>query len=109
MRSPIAVRVLTECSREFQQGMLTAHVDLHKVFDSVNRDALWGILGVRGVSLKLIDLISELYSGTESAVRYGGVISDLLQVVTGVRQGCVLVRTLSRTCMDWILGRMSER
>ena len=53
--------------------------------------------------------MSELYSGTESAVRGGGTISDLFPVVTGVLQGCVLAPTLFNTCMDWILGRMSER
>ena len=55
----------------------------------MNRDALWRILGLRGVPPKLIDLMSELYSGTKSAVRCGGTISDLFPVVTGVRQGCV--------------------
>ena len=58
---------------------------------------------------KQINLISELYSRTESAVRCGGSITDLFPVVTGVRQGCVLAPTLFSTCMDWILGRMSER
>ena len=53
----------------------------------MNRDALWRILGLRGVPPKLIDLMSELYSGTESAVRCGGTISALFPVVTGVRQG----------------------
>ena len=67
------------------------------------------MLGLRGVPPKLIDLMSELYSGTESAVRCCGAISDLFPVVTGVRQGCVLAPTLFSTCVDWILGRMSER
>ena len=58
---------------------------------------------------KLIDLMSELYSGTESDVRCGDTISELFPVVTGVCQGCVLAPTLFSTCMDWILGRMSER
>ena len=58
---------------------------------------------------KLINLMSELYSGTESAVRYGYTISDLFPVVTGVCQRCVLASTLFSTCTDWILGRMSER
>ena len=53
----------------------------------MNRDALWRILGLRGVPPKLINLTSELYSGTESAVRCGGTISDLFPVVTGVCQG----------------------
>ena len=68
----LALWVLTERRREFRQRLLAAHVDLCKAFDSVNRDALWRILGLRGVPPKLIDLMSELYSGTESAVRCGG-------------------------------------
>uniref|UniRef100_A0A8C4NFK3 Reverse transcriptase domain-containing protein n=1 Tax=Eptatretus burgeri TaxID=7764 RepID=A0A8C4NFK3_EPTBU len=89
--------------------MLAAYVDLCKVFDSVNRYTLWRILGLLGVPPKLIDLMSELYSGTESAVRCGGTISDLFPVVTGVCQACVLALTLFSTCIDWILRRMSER
>ena len=76
------------------QGLLATHVDLCKAFDSVNWDALWRILGLRGVSPKLINLMSALYSGTESAVRCGGTISDLFPAVTGVRQGCVLAPTV---------------
>ena len=83
----LALRVLTEHRREFRQGLLAAYVDLCKAFNSVNRDALWRILGLCGVPPKLIDLMSELYSGTESAVRCGGTISDLFPVVTGVCQG----------------------
>ena len=74
----------------------------------MNWDSLWRILGLHGVPPKLIDLMSELSSGTESAVRCGDTISDLFPVVTGVRQGCVLAPTLFSTCVDWILGRMSE-
>ena len=64
-----ALRTLTECRREFWQGLLPAYVDLCKAFDSVNWDALCRNLGLRGVPPKLINLMSELYSGTESAVR----------------------------------------
>ena len=75
----------------------------------MNWDALWRIIGLRGVPPKLIDLMSELYSGTESAGRCCATISDLFPVVTGVLQGCVPPPTLFSTCMDWILGRISER
>ena len=79
------------------------------MFDSVNRDALWRIQGLRGVPPKLINLMFQLDSGTESAVRCGDTISDLFPVATGVGQGCVLPTTLFSICVDWILGRMSER
>ena len=105
----LARQVLTECRSEFRQGLLAAYVDLCKAFDSVNQDPLWRILGLRGVPPKLINLMSELNSGTESAVRCGDTISDLFPDVTGVCQGCVLAPTLFSACMGWILGRMSER
>ena len=44
----LALLVLTEGRREFWQGLLAAYVDLCKAFDSVNRDALCRILGLRG-------------------------------------------------------------
>ena len=43
------------------------------------------------------------------SLRCGDTISNLFPVVTGVHQGCVLAPTLFSACMDWILGRMSER
>ena len=75
----------------------------------MNRDALWRILGLRGVPPKRINLMSELYSGTENAVRCGDTISDLFLVVSGVRHKCVLPLTLFSTCRDWIVGMISER
>ena len=50
----LALQVLTECRQEFRQGLLAASVVLCKAFDSMNRDALWRILGLRGVPTKLI-------------------------------------------------------
>ena len=66
-------------AEEFRQGLLAAYVDLCKAFHSVNQDALWRILGLRGVPPKLINLMSEPYSGTESAVRCG----DIAALVDG--------------------------
>ena len=77
----LALQVLNEHRQEFCQGLLAAEVDLCKAFDSVNRDALWRILGLRGVPPKLTNLMSELYSGTESAVKCGDTISDLFPVL----------------------------
>ena len=64
----LAFRVLIECLRDFRSGLLAACVDLRKAFDSVNRDLLWRILALHGIQPKLVNLISGLYSGTESAL-----------------------------------------
>ena len=57
----------------------------------------------------MIDLISELYSGTEIAVRCRGSISDLFPVVTGVCQGCVLAPHSFQHLYGLDFGKMSER
>ena len=96
----LALRVLTERRRKLQQGLLAVYINLCKAFVSVNQDALWRIIGLCGVPTKLINLMSKLYSGTESAVRRGDTISDLFPVVTGVHSGCVLAPTLFSACID---------
>ena len=85
----LGLRVLTERRLEFNKGLLAAYIDFKKAFDSVNRDALWRVLELRGIPSRLIDLISALYSGTESAVKCGASTSDFFPVKSGVRQGCV--------------------
>ena len=85
--SLLSLRVLTECRRKFRQGLHAACVDLCEAFDSVNRDSLWRIISLRGVPPKLTNLMSELYSGTESAVRCADPNSDF-PAVTGVCQVC---------------------
>ena len=103
----LALCVLAERLRDFRIGVLASYVDLRKAFDSVNRDVLWRILAFLGLPPKLVNLISGLYSGTESAVRCDCTISDYFPVNTGVNQVCVLAPTLFNTCMDHVLGRMS--
>ena len=59
----LALRVLTERRQEFRKGLLASYVDVCKAFDSVNRVALWRILGLLGEPPKLINAMSELFSG----------------------------------------------
>ena len=60
----LALLVLTGRRQEFWQGLLARYADLCKSINSVNQDALWGILGLRGVPTKWINLMSKLHSGT---------------------------------------------
>ena len=88
---------------DFDKGLLAAYIDFRKAFDSVSRDALWRVLRLRGIPTALVELISSLYTGSESAVKCGGTSSDFFPVTTGVKQGCVLAPTLFSSCMDWIM------
>ena len=103
----LALRILIERKREYQQRFLAVFVDLRKAFDSIDRESLWIILGLRGIPPGLVRLISALYTDTSSVVRCGSGISDSFPVNSGVRQGCILAPTLFNTCMDWVLGRVA--
>ncbi|XP_070000747.1 uncharacterized protein [Penaeus vannamei] len=58
------------------------------------------ILRLRGITTRIIGLMGSLYTGTESAVKCGGVLLSLLPVSSEVKQGCVLALTLFNTRMD---------
>ena len=83
----LALRVLTGRRRQHDKGLFLAYIEFRKAFDSVSRNALWRALELRGIPLKLVQLISSLYSDTESAVKCGGTVTDFFPVQTGVRQG----------------------
>ena len=78
-------------------------VDLRKAYDSVPRDTLWRILHVYGVHTKLIELLMDLHTGTQAAVRMGGVVSEWFDVHGGVRQGCVIAPLLFNIYMDFVV------
>ena len=87
----------------FDQPLFMAFVDLRKAYDSVPRDTLWRILHVYGVHTKLIELLMDLHTGTQAAVRMGGVVSEWFDVHGGVRQGCVIAPLLFNIYMDFVV------
>ena len=80
--------------------------DDHKAaLDSVFRPVPWQILASIGVPSKLIGLIAALYFEITSSVRAEGQLSPSFQVLSGVRQGCVLASNLFNTAIDWVMER----
>ena len=58
----IALRVLAEKAREYNTPLYLCFVDLRKVYDSVNRDALWVVLRKRyRISEKLLRILKALH------------------------------------------------
>ncbi|XP_047486540.1 uncharacterized protein LOC125037408 [Penaeus chinensis] len=104
----LALRVLVDRRLEFQQGMLAAYVDLKNAFDSVHRESLWSLLGLRGFPPGIIGLLSGLYTDTESVVKCGSEVSlPFPGVCWGETRMCP-APFLFNTCMDWILSRVID-
>ncbi|XP_076047920.1 uncharacterized protein LOC143029218 [Oratosquilla oratoria] len=93
-------RGITQLSVPGEQGFLAAYFDLKKSFDLEHYGVLWDLLRIRRIPARIIDLISGLYCGKESAARYREGVSSFFPVNLGVIQGCFLNPTLINTCMN---------
>jgi hypothetical protein len=67
---------------------------------------------VHGIHSKLIELLQDLHTGTQAAVKMDGELSGWFDVGSGVRQGCVIAPLLFNVYMDFVakqaLARMPE-
>ncbi|XP_063591407.1 uncharacterized protein LOC134768517 [Penaeus indicus] len=62
------LRVIVECHRECERGLLAPYINLTKAFDTVHCESLWEILRLRRIPTRIIGLIANLYTGTGSVV-----------------------------------------
>ena len=70
-----------------KQKLYCAFIDYKKAFDTVWRSALWHKLVKSGITGKLYNVITNMYSNIKSCVSYNGQLSDYFVSVNGVRQG----------------------
>ena len=85
---------LQEKSREQNQPLYLAFIDLTKAFDLVIRDGLFNMLPQIGCPPKLLSIVRSFHDGMMSIVQFDGDVSAEFGVKSGVKQGCVLAPTL---------------
>ena len=83
-------RQVLEKAVEYKVPVHLCFVDLSKAYDSVNRTAMLAVLRSYGVPQQLVEIIQDLYTGTQCQVRTEDGESQVFEVKTGVRQGCLL-------------------
>jgi hypothetical protein len=84
-------------------------IDLRKAYDSVDRETLWNILELYGVRGKLLEAIKVLYKDTRAVVRVGDEESDKINLMRGVKQGCVLSPMIFNISMDFVTRQAMMR
>lgn len=98
-----SARQMQEKSREQNQPLYMAFIDLIKAFDSVNREALWRILSLIGCPAKYIQILRLLHDDMLATVISNSEHGDPFYVTTGVKQGCVIAPTLFSIFVGTIL------
>ena len=92
-----AVRQIQEKCIKQNMSLYAIFIDLTKAFDTVNREALWVILGKLGCPAKCVKLIQQFHDDMTGEVIVDGEPSERFGITNGVKQGCVLAPVLS-TC-----------
>ena len=88
------LKQLQEKAKEQQSQIYVAFIDLAKAFDSINRKALWQIMGRFGIPPKFLKVCESLHENNYASVLIEGEPSEPFLTQTGVRQGCVLAPIL---------------
>ena len=86
-----------------EPSLVLTFVDYEKAFDSIDRVVLWKPLHHYGNPEKYLVLIQKSYEKCTCRVIHNGVLSELIEMLIGVRQECLLSPLLFLLCFDWIM------
>ena len=82
---------------------MVVFLDLKSSFDSVDRQALWRYLALKGVLPKFLNLLKALYADSCDRVRVYGKLSSKFSTSSGFRQGCPFSPFLFNFVTDLIM------
>ena len=97
-------RIIEKCN-EFQTPLAISFIDFTRTFDSIHRPSLWNIMPTYGIPPKVITAIEQIYA---DCIRTEDGYSSWFEVVTGVRQGCLLSPILFALAIDWVLKKATK-
>ena len=85
-----SLRHLQEKCLEQAKPLYVAFIDLTKAFDMVSRDDLFKILAKIGCPPTLFSIMKSFHNDMKGIVLYDGSTSNTFNILSGVKQGCVL-------------------
>lgn len=95
-------RIIEEC-KIGKRSAAIVFVDFSKAFDSINREAMFHILGLYGIPSAIIKAIQLLYESSFSRVQTADGLTDFFKTMVGVLQGDTLAPFLFIIVLDYVL------
>ena len=85
-----ALRILMEKYRKGQRELHCVFVDLEKAYDKVPQEELWYCMRKSGIVEKYVQLVQDIYGGSETVVRCAVGTTESFKVKVGLHQGSAL-------------------
>ena len=104
----IIERNIIEQVIEWNSCLYLRFVDFKKAFDSVHRETLWHLLKSYGIPTKLVNMVKAMYKNCRCAVMDETGHLEWFEVLSGLRQGCVMSGFLFLIVIDWVMRRTVE-
>ena len=95
-----ALRMLMEKYRKGQRELHCVFVDLEKTYDRVPQEELWYCMRKSGIMEKYVQLVQDMYEGSETVVRCAVGTTENFKTMVGLHQGSVLSPFLFAVIMD---------
>ena len=80
------LRQLIERFRERKRNLHMVFIDLEKTYDKVLREVSWWTVMKKGVPIKYIEIIKDIYDGVVANVRTCGGITSNFSITIGLHQ-----------------------
>ena len=94
---------------EWNSCLYLCFVDFEtEAFDSVHRETLWHLLKSYGIPTKLVNMVRAMYKNCRCAVMDETGHLEWFEVLSGVRQGCVISGFLFLIVIDWVIGTVEN-
>ena len=104
-----ALRMLMEKYREGQKELHCVFVDLEKAYDRVPREELWYCMRKSGIVEKYVELVQNMYEGSETVVRCAVGTTESFKVKVGLYQGSALSPFLFAVIMDRLTDEVRRK
>ena len=98
-----SLRIIVEQSIEWNSPLYINFVNYGKAFDSLDRETLWKLLRHYGIPEKITNLIKNMYENMSGRIIHEGQLTERFEIMTCLRQGCLLSPFLFLLAMDWIM------
>ena len=104
-----ALRMLMEKYREGQRKLHCVFVDLEKAYHKVPWEKLWYCMRKSGMGEKYVQLVQDMYEGSETVVRCAVGTTESFKVKVGLHQGSALSPFLFAVIMDRLTDEVRKK